>query len=500
MNHIIVQAGGKGTRLEHLTQNKPKALVPVENLPMLFHLFRQFPDKKFIIIGDYKVEVLRKYLSAFATVPYILVEAEGAGTCAGVQNALACLPEGEPFLFLWSDLILPKDFALPTQKGNYMGISQTFSCRWRYEQGEFSENPSIEQGVAGLFVFPEKKVIEDVPLTGEFVRWLSQKNLNFQELGLAGTREFGILKEYQALEQVICRPFNQISIQGECFVKKPIDTQGEVLAEKEKAWYHHVQAHNLTCIPKIYDFSPLTMEVLSGGAIHLQKDLPFPEKEALMKKIIANLQTLHQIEGTEKERQTDYFSIKEAYFTKTMKRLQQVRDLIPFADQKEIIINGKTCPNVFFHQRELEKAVESYECKEFALIHGDSTFSNMMLDSKGAPVFIDPRGYFGHTDLFGDPNYDWAKLYYSFFGNYDQFNLKGFTLNISENFVDIQVLSSQWEELEQLFFALSGVNPQEIKLLHSIIWLSLTTYAWEDYDSICGAFYLGLYYLEEVLR
>ena len=40
MEYIIVQAGGKGTRLGRLTQNKPKALVPVENLPMLFHLFR----------------------------------------------------------------------------------------------------------------------------------------------------------------------------------------------------------------------------------------------------------------------------------------------------------------------------------------------------------------------------------------------------------------------------------------------------------------------------
>lgn len=42
MNYIIVQAGGKGTRLKHLTKNKPKALVPVENLPMMFHLFRKY--------------------------------------------------------------------------------------------------------------------------------------------------------------------------------------------------------------------------------------------------------------------------------------------------------------------------------------------------------------------------------------------------------------------------------------------------------------------------
>lgn len=54
IEYIIVQAGGKGSRLKNLTKNKPKALVPVENLPMLFHLFHKFPDKKYIIIADYK--------------------------------------------------------------------------------------------------------------------------------------------------------------------------------------------------------------------------------------------------------------------------------------------------------------------------------------------------------------------------------------------------------------------------------------------------------------
>ena len=58
--YIIVQAGGKGTRLGHLTRNKPKALVPVDNLPMLFHLFRKYPDSRYIVIGDYKFDVLER--------------------------------------------------------------------------------------------------------------------------------------------------------------------------------------------------------------------------------------------------------------------------------------------------------------------------------------------------------------------------------------------------------------------------------------------------------
>ena len=81
--YIIVQAGGKGTRLGYLTKNKPKALVPIENLPMLFHLFRKYPDSKYIIIGDYKYEVLKRYLAAFATLDYQMVCAtKEGGTCA----------------------------------------------------------------------------------------------------------------------------------------------------------------------------------------------------------------------------------------------------------------------------------------------------------------------------------------------------------------------------------------------------------------------------------
>lgn len=70
LNYIIVQAGGKGSRMERLTRNKPKALVPVNNLPMIFHLFKKFPDKKFVIIGDYKFDVLERYLKTFTPPPH----------------------------------------------------------------------------------------------------------------------------------------------------------------------------------------------------------------------------------------------------------------------------------------------------------------------------------------------------------------------------------------------------------------------------------------------
>lgn len=502
MKYIIVQAGGRGSRLGYLTNNKPKALTPVENLPMLFHLFRKYPDKRFVVIADYKKEVLKKYLSCFADVKYQVVEASGTGTCAGIKQAADLIPEGEPFMLVWSDLILPDDFMLPSEyndektktTNDYMGISVTFPCRWKYEKGQFDEERSAEHGVAGLFLFHENGVVRDVPENGELVRWMQEKKLNFTEISLFGTREFGLLEEYEKLEPVKTRPFNRITVDGNILIKEPTDTQGSGLARRECAWYERAKEKGITGIPEIYGTSPLRMEYIRGRNLY-ECRLGYSEKRKILESVISLLKTLHASERAE----ADSFSIKEAYFHKTMRRLFQIRDLVPFAGERYIRINGKNCRNVFFYQERLEKALDHILCKSFSFIHGDCTFSNLMIRDNGEPVLIDPRGYFGYTELLGDERYDWAKLYYSLVGNYDQFNLKQFRLSIGEDEAVLQIQSNGWEMLEKDFFELTGADEHEIKLLHAVIWLSLTTYAWQDYDSVCGAFYNGLYYLEEVL-
>ncbi len=496
MDYIIVQAGGKGTRLKHLTQNKSKALIPIENLPMIFHLFRKFPDKKFIIIADYKREVLREYLAAFAEVKYLIVEAEGTGTCAGIKQAIARVPDEKSFMLIWSDLILSKNFELPSciPPEGYIGISKTFPCRWSFYQGRFLEKSSCEHGVAGFFLFSNKKKIESIPKSGELIRWMQEQEMEFQELSLAGTREFGLIEEYEKLKTDKCRPFNQITIDGNIVVKEPVDAQGKQLSIWECAWYGKAQQMNIGIIPAIYSTQPLKMELIHGKNIY-ECPMPYEEKKQILKKLVEALHKLHQSEQVS----SDFFSIKEAYYNKTIKRLLKVEDLIPFSRQRTIRINGKDCRNVFFYKRELEKRLEALTCEVFHFIHGDCTFSNLMLRDDGSPVLIDPRGYFGFTELYGDIRYDWAKLYYSIIGNYDQFNLKNFQLEIHEKEVLLNIASNHWEDMEGEFFALTQAKPEEIKLLHAVIWLSLTTYAWQDYDSICGAFYNGLYYLEDLL-
>jgi len=263
----------------------------------------------------------------------------------------------------------------------------------------------------------------------------------------------------------------------------------------EQNWYERAAAIGVRNIPVIYSTEPLVMERINGRNIYEYADLSATEKLEILRKLADALKRLHSLESVP----ADTFSLKAAYYGKTMERLRKIRDLIPFADRRTITINGRECRNVYYYKRDLERRLDGLRCEKFAFIHGDCTFSNMMLKGDTAPVFIDPRGYFGHTQAYGDPNYDWAKLYYSIVGNYDRFNLKDFRLTINADNVDLKIASGGWERLEQEFFRLSETDPVTIKLLHAVIWLSLTTYAWQDYDSICGAFYNGLYYLEESL-
>ncbi len=501
LDYVVVQAGGKGTRLGKYTRNKPKALVPIGNVPMLFHLFRKFPKAKFVIIGDYKEDVLRNYLYAFKNKfgnDFIFVSADGEkGTCSGIGKALTFLPENTRFMVAWCDLILDEKLELPDSSGNLIGLSDRFECRWSFKDGSAIEAPSSSSGVAGVFVFRSKDVLSEVPSSGEFVRWLAGSGIPFEPFYIGDSREFGLISRIPEIEGGKCRPFNCIEDRGDILVKKGIDEQGRKLAVREVAWYRYVSRFDDVPVPKVYAYEPeLHIEKVSGKNVYAYKFTPEERRETLGR-LVSSLRRLHGCDGIP----ADAFSCKDAYFAKTMDRLAAVRGLIPHADERYIVVNGKRCRNVYFHFKELERRLYEVRCNGFRLIHGDCTFSNIILRDGKYPVFIDPRGYFGSTEIFGDPAYDWAKLYYSLKGNYDMFNLRRFDLTIGDE-VELKIESNGWEDMEDEFFALlseDGVSEEDIKLLHAIIWLSLTTYAWEDYDSICGAFYNGLWYLEDVL-
>lgn len=65
---VAILAGGFGTRLSEETAIRPKPMVEIGGMPILWHIMKSYAHygcREFVIIGGYKVEVIRDYFLNF---------------------------------------------------------------------------------------------------------------------------------------------------------------------------------------------------------------------------------------------------------------------------------------------------------------------------------------------------------------------------------------------------------------------------------------------------
>lgn len=497
---VIVQAGGKGTRLENLTLNRPKCLVPVNNIPILFHLFNKYKNLDFVIIGDYKYEVLEKYLKTYAKdINYKLIKSSGTGNVCGIKDALKYVKEDEKIMLIWSDLILSEEFKpedLP--QGNYVGILENQPCSWSFQDGVLEKTATETNGVAGCFIFENKDFLKEISTIGSFTGWLKNSGIELQPMKMPNCIETGSLKAIKDLKDTEnrCRPYNKIEFLNNTVIKEGLTEQGKELINKEIDWYKELSKYGFDSMPKTYSLNPLTMERINGENIFLTES-NIERKEIILKNLLNAINKMHNLEM----REANNDDIITEYYSKTIDRINSIKDVVPFANDEFITINGKNCKNPNIYCEEFKQYVEQNLLKTvFCPIHGDCTLTNTMVDKDNNVHFIDPRGYFGSQKVFGDIRYDWAKLYYSIIGNFDRFNIKDFELKISDKDVEYKIKSNGWESLYEKFLSeIKDININEIKFIHSIIWLSLASHCFEDYDSMCLAFYNGVYLINEFI-
>lgn len=116
-----------------------------------------------------------------------------------------------------------------------------------------------------------------------------------------------------------------------------------------------------------------------------------------------------------------------------------------------------------------ENFYTNYEQGQSCFVHGDPILSNILMDNVGSIFLIDPRGsYFSEsktevTSIFGDPNYDWAKLYQS---------LTGYEEIISGKYVTKNYKNSMLSCYEKYLLEI-GVDINMIKNIASSLYFSL---------------------------
>ena len=491
IKYVIVQAGGKGTRLGKYTLNRPKCLVPVKGRPMIEQTLDVYRDKTVIIIGDAHFDMLLHYICEISKFDnYILLQTEEEGTGAGIKSALKNIPDGEPFIITWSDLFFEKEQEFEFDNELLVGLAGNFDCRWSLEKGIFKNVSSQEKGVSGFFVFKNKKRFEQLKTEKSLVRgFLSDYYMPYEISSFTNQHcfEVGTVEKYEELlsQEVNHRFFNEVKIDGDKVYKKCVDSQYEKVHQAEKDWYEYVK-YSFTRIPKIYSTEPLVMSKVNGQHAWDVKT----NKDWVIENYCDALQQLHTIKGS-CEPLSEY-DCADTYMFKPYQRVMQVRHIIEDFKKPVIQINGKSCRNPFCDMRSFEEILEKHLLQDikYTVIHGDCTFSNTLVDDKNQVWFIDPRGTFGGSKIYGDPRYDWAKLYYSAIGNYDKINSKKFSVD-RKNGIQLEIESNGYEHFGEYIIQRSKMKKTEMLLLHSGIWFSLSGYVKEDIDAVLYSFYKG---------
>jgi len=500
---IIVQAGGRGSRLRHHTWNKPKCLVSVRGKPLIYHLFERYPLAKFHIIGDYAFDQLEKYLNVNPPgVKYELIQTTEKGTASGIKEALNNLIPSSPLLIIWSDLILGETPKFHISEKPVVIITSAFTCRWSIGlDGNLQETPSTKKGIPGIFYFSKASLMPQPPTNGEFVKWFSAQVNDFEVMNIEHLEELG---DFSSIEESndragFSRFFNKVEIKENTVKKTVIDPNYDEVHQNEISWYEEAEKLNFRRIPKIITKNPLVMERIKGQHAYQMTDLTDREKGAVLADYLDSLIALHDMRSIESNQD----DIRQVYITKTRDRVFSVSKLIPGFDRSSITINGKKCRNLFSekYKEELENLLPSLKVQNFVPVHGDATFSNTLIDERLRVWFIDPRGYFAKKGIFGDANYDFAKVYYSAVGGYDAFNRRKFKVHLDDETVEIIMEEPSFAKVaENVFYDYFGKELNKIKIIHGLIWLALSGYAKDDIDSVIGSFYLGLYWLEDSIN
>ena len=105
-------------------------------------------------------------------------------------------------------------------------------------------------------------------------------------------------------------------------------------------------------------------------------------------------------------------------------------------------VNSVKIKDIFYYSDIIKSKVISHlnNRNYYNLIHGDIHLGNILLDKNDNIYFIDPRGYFGESKIFGLYEYDYAKLLFGLSGYsvFDEMNIN--ELNIVDNNLEIEFI------------------------------------------------------------
>ena len=188
---------------------------------------------------------------------------------------------------------------------------------------------------------------------------------------------------------------------------------------------------------------------------------------------------------------TNFYSSSfiDIYSSKTKERLLLLSNSSRYWQEllsaEKININDETYHNFSYFEEQVNKDIveKLINPENIAFLHGDLCLSNIFFNTEEERLtVIDPRGKWGDYDIYGDINYDLAKLSHSILYGYEFITNDKF--NLSEENVFEFSMSLPFREyhknVQEIFLRSLINNRWEINLITALLFLSMIPLHNED--------------------
>ena len=533
---VLILAAGLSTRLSKFTHNLlPKYLIDLDGYNGLYYLikyWKKYSNKIFLVIHSkynlitksYIKNILEDYINKIIIINYDTSDGT-AYTLNKILNSHLNSYSIKNLLITWCDIYPLDNFSLlktNNQTNNIHIFTYGNECRYILDNKN-KINESDNGNIVGIYYFENYRKINLEELTKEdlygkdIVEYLKYIG-NIYNYKINNIFDYGdeskLLKILSnnllinSLNKFKHRYFNKIEIINEDkLLKKSVNNKGYNIISFEKKWHLHI--NKLSNNESVKSLLPEIYEILDDGFVmeykknyisvyeYLKNNNELNINENILDNIILNINKIHCLDKKEIDKNNFYDNLKKEINDKLYDRKLLINDYLDYFSNIKIVNDIKIdsfdtillkCKKIIY---------DYYENKNeyiYSIILGDSQFSNILIDKNDITkiCFIDPRGYFGNSKIYGPIEYDYAKILYAISGydffNNNYFNLKDINIDPNKSFINFEIekINYSKEILDKYF---EKVHEAFVVL----IWLSLPEYNKNNIWKCIGSYYYGLY-------
>jgi dTDP-glucose pyrophosphorylase len=533
----MIPAAGRGSRMLSLTEDMPKAMLPLHNKPIIgWHLDKLLEERitDVCIIVGYKKEKLIDYVDKTYSDKMHIVYAEQKelkGLAHAISYGITAIETQYKLneyglLIILGDTIIKDPINHLLTNASFIGYKTVDDYkRWCLIKTNskncvysFVDKPDIDpetrKAVIGIYYFSNISILDEnithiikqnITIKNEFQ--LSSAMEEYLKLFDIHAVEFnkwfdcGEVETFNNTRKNITRHFNSISVTNDNTIIKKSENENKI--KQEINWYLNIPNKLRVYVPQLIDYSGVKdktfyeLEYINFNPMQelFLYNLPdLPEWDKFFKNTFKMIERFNLY--STKARYNSAEHLNDVLINKTQDRVDELLDnsqyWLKLMQKDSIRINGKLHKNWAILESKvydyIEHNISNNSAQHWQIIHGDLFFGNMLYDINSSTLkVIDPRGNFGLDGIYGDIRYDLAKLNHSIAGKYDFIvnGLYALTKDDSD-FEYILYDSSRHSQICDMFenyIKDAGYDMEHITVITAILFLSMIPLHSENFNN-----------------